>query len=146
MTDIMHEFERRRLRLEAMDKESFSHNRELFFVALQARGVTSVEIRYEGSGDSGGIEDRTVLPDGTDLSDEIMLLVADWHQEKLVTKAMPLIEALDETAMQLVEREHGGWENNEGGGGTVTFDVEPREILVEHHDYYIQRDEYSHSY
>lgn len=146
MTELMHEFEQKRLRLKAMDEESFSHNRELFFVALQARGVTSVEILYEGSGDSGGIEDRTILPEGIDLSAEIILLVPDWHQEALVTKNMPLIEALEETAMQLVAREHDGWENNEGGGGTITFDVEAREILVAHHDYYIQRDEYSHSY
>lgn len=146
MSDNLSNFERLYELQKKLDAEAYVHNRALFFAALQARGATSVEIEYEGSGDSGGIENRTIRPEGIDLSTDITVLVSAWQEDVLSPKTMPLIEALEENAMQLVEREHGGWENGEGGGGTVTYDVAPREILVEHHDYYVERSEFSHKY
>lgn len=72
---------------------------------LGKHNETVVSITYDGYGDSGDIQDRS-------LDDE------------------ELVDFL----FDIVEDHHSGWENNEGGGGTVTWDLSTDKITLEHYD------------
>jgi hypothetical protein len=76
---------------------------------LVQAGLTSVIVQFDGSGDSGGVEEVTVEPEISILPDELRETVED-----LVMDMLP-----------------GGWENNEGGFGTFTVDVEEGSIAVD---------------
>lgn len=56
-----------------------------------------------------------------------------------------LCEAVTFLMENAVSDQHGGWENNEGAEGTVTFDVKEGTLLVEHGSYVMETVWDSHS-
>ena len=87
-------------------------------------GITEVTAEYEGYGDSGNIEDVTVQPVGIALPDELCTKLGDF-------------------AWSVAYHQHPGFENNEGGYGTLTWDVIADSITLDHADRYV---ECSHSF
>lgn len=86
---------------------------------LKDQGAVRIEVSYSGSGDSGGIDDTTAYNANDDLvtlPDGAQALIEEWAWEH----AIP----------------HTGWENNEGGEGTVTIDLATFEVEAEHTDRY----------
>ncbi|MBO1326198.1 hypothetical protein K2X14_14595 [Acetobacter sp. TBRC 12305] len=135
-------------RFSELSQEAFQANRSTILAALEGHRITSVVVIYDGYADSGGIEDFEVhgSDEAPDLTIPCVIQSAEWGKTELVASPQPLHEALETMAMQCVAREHGGWENNEGGNGSVTFDVQRSQILVEHTENYIARNEFTHSY
>ncbi|GBQ99419.1 hypothetical protein AA23498_3467 [Acetobacter nitrogenifigens DSM 23921 = NBRC 105050] len=127
-------------------QEAFARNREVIFVALQARGARKVFVTYDAGLDSSGIRDRKVEPEAVSLSGAVTVLVAGWDQAAPESRAQSLQNAIEEMAMQIVAFDHDGWEINEGAGGSVTFDVAERKIVLEHSENIIARRKYTHSY
>jgi len=84
------------------------------FIALDdvSNGQNSIEVSYEGSGDSGYIE--SVMSN----SEQVPTVVEDW-------------------CYSVLENLHGGWEINEGSRGTFIFELSPRKVFL-NHTYYIQ--------
>jgi hypothetical protein len=94
--------------------------------ALSGLGVGSVTANYDGSGDSGQLDEVHYWDkDGVEMKSET---VGDLH------------EHVSEFLYDLVEVRHGGYENNEGGGGEFRWDLTAEGLLHEHWDYYIERD------
>jgi len=91
---------------------------------LRALGVRSIEVQYEGYGDSGNVEDVVVTPDTIALTEVLRLRVEDFGWD--------FAYALSP-----------GFENNEGGYGTLTWDIAADSITLDHADRYV---ECSHSY
>ena len=71
---------------------------------LRALGISEVTAEYEGYGDSGNVEDVTVQPAEVQLPE-------------------PLVTAVGDFAWSLAYHHHPGFENNEGGYGTLTWDL-----------------------
>ena len=92
---------------------------------LRALGVTSIEVQYEGYGDSGNVEDVVVTPDAVILTDELRHRVADFGWD--------FAYALSP-----------GFENNEGGYGELTWALEADKIDVSHSNRYIETDTTEH--
>ncbi|KIC39831.1 hypothetical protein RA27_17425 [Ruegeria sp. ANG-R] len=86
---------------------------------LRGLGITEVIAEYEGYGDSGNIEDVTVRPVGVKLTDDQFAEVGDF-------------------AWSFAYHQHPGFENNEGGYGTLTWDVAADSITLDHADRYIE--------
>jgi hypothetical protein len=76
---------------------------------LGALGVTDLSATFDGCGDSGGIDEFTVEPDGLKLPDELEDELEDF-----------LLGQLTE-----------GWENNEGGFGTLEVHVASGQVVVD---------------
>ncbi|WP_282128005.1 DUF6878 family protein [Roseobacter litoralis] len=93
-------------------------------VVLRGLGITEVTAEYEGYGDSGNVEDVTLQPAGIDLPDDVS-------------------NRLEDFAWSVAYHQHPGFENNEGGYGTLTWDVTADSITLDHADRYV---ECSHSY
>src|SRR5262249_47250886 len=76
---------------------------------LARRGVTRITARLDGYGDSGQVEDFTVEPEAAVLGSDL-----EGALEDLLLGQLP-----------------GGWENDEGGCGEFTVDVEPGQAEVD---------------
>ena len=98
--------------------------RAALLTGLRALGVTSVEVQYEGYGDSGNVEDVTVQPAEVQLPEPLATEVGDF-------------------AWSLAYHHHPGFENNEGGYGTLTWDLRNDSVTLDHADAQV---ECSHSY
>lgn len=82
--------------------EDISESVEEAINLMKTNNIKSLEVRYDGSGDSGGIESWDLEPNNPRIKDELEGLLEDW-----------IYRALEEY--------HGGWEINEGSSGTFTF-------------------------
>ncbi|MEM7670426.1 MAG: DUF6878 family protein, partial [Pseudomonadota bacterium] len=80
--------------------------------ALRALGVTEVIAEYEGYGDSGNVEDITLQPND-------------------LTPDSDLMRKLEDFAWSFAYNQHPGFENNEGGYGTLTWDVAGDSITLD---------------
>ena len=86
---------------------------------LRALGVRSIEVQYEGYGDSGNVEDVVVTPDTTTLTEDLRRRVEDFGWD--------FAYALSP-----------GFENNEGGYGELTWVLKTDKIDVRHSNRYIE--------
>lgn len=72
-----------------------------------------VTIDYDGSGDSGYINDISIEPERD---------ISEAHQD------------LEEFAYDTLSNKHGGWEINEGSCGTITIDFTENKVRIEHNE------------
>ena len=85
---------------------------------VQTLGASTIEVDYDGIGDSGGIDAVRLYADG----------------RCLPNVAMPrkLENSLDEAILQLLSWQRPGWELDAGSCGTVIIDIDAMTIDVEH--------------
>ncbi len=91
---------------------------------LRAQGVTRIKARYDGYGDSGNVEEIAVTPEAADVS-------------AVETRLTDFVWGV---AYDL----HPGFENNDGGEGTLRWDVTADRIDVDHANMIMERDDYQH--
>ena len=85
------------------------------FAALKDAGVTNVEIRYDGGGDSGQVEDVEFHGDNIDESDLNNRFEGD----------------LQDLATHLLEQHYQwDWYNNDGGYGTITIELVDEPVIL----------------
>ena len=80
------------------------------FDRLKAAGILTVTVDFNGSGDEGSTEDGVFDPPNRDAS---------------------LVTEVDAVTLDLLEAEGTDWYNNDGGFGTVSFDVRRRKAVVD---------------
>lgn len=97
------------------DEISEDENLKEALAALSAvsAGKDEIEVTYEGSGDSGYIDDTMSN------SEQVPSALQDWCYAAL-------------------ENLHGGWEINEGSRGTFNFKLGPEKSVTLNHTYYIR--------
>lgn len=86
---------------------------------LRALGITEVTAEYEGYGDSGNVEDIMLQPTEIAIPPE-------------------LSSQLDDFAWAFAYQQHPGFENNEGGYGTLTWDLSKDSIDLDHADRFVE--------
>jgi hypothetical protein len=131
--------------LKKADRVKYHSN--LLFDTLAKTKVSSIEVSFEGCGDSGQIE----AVDYTDANgkgiDEAYLNKTivkgsektSYHKWDEKKKEMVLTEAKEGNVREIIEEicydklgaSHGGWEINEGSYGTFHFDVAARKVNLE---------------
>jgi hypothetical protein len=112
-------------------------NKAALFDALAAAGITSVLVHFDGSGDSGQIEniDATAgdqpaeIPNGN-----IEIAQVRWGDANIERTSSSVRDAIESLAYDFLEQTHGGWENNEGAYGEFTFDVAQRTITLDYNE------------
>lgn len=119
MTDLQMNFAETMARWQAEREAANKAARGELLPQLRALGITEVIAEYEGYGDSGNIEDVTVQPSGIALPDELCTKLGDF-------------------AWSVAYHQHPGFENNEGGYGTLTWDVTADSISLDHADRYVE--------
>jgi hypothetical protein len=146
MDDIMAQIKADQLK--KADRVKYHAN--LLFDTLAQTKVSSIEVSFEGCGDSGQIE----AVDYTDANgkgiDEAYLnktivkgsAKTSYHQWDEKKKMLVKTEAKEGNIREIIEEicydklgaSHGGWEINEGSYGTFLFDVAGRKVTLEYNE------------
>ena len=138
MTDFkaaLAEFSARQAEREAKAQIELQHLKLAVIPALRQAGIAKVEIRFDGSGDSGAVEEIVYL----DAADSVLAcpetvldpIPNDRPDEADLADPVLLPAALESLAYLALERHHPGWENNDGAGGQLDIDVEASSFVLE---------------
>ena len=111
-------------------------NKNLVVATLAAASIRKVSIEFDGSGDSGQIEDILAW---NAAGDTIPLPSSPKLQLTSPVTANPpleitLQEAVETLAYDCLEDTHPGWEINDGAFGTFVFDVLDRSITLDYRE------------
>ena len=122
-------------------------NKTALFDALAAAGITTVNVEFDGSGDSGQIENMEVMA-GDQIAKlpttQIEIASVSWGSSDIHRQSMPAGEAVEALVYDLLTETHAGWENNDGAYGNFTFDVGERTITLDYNERYTESDHSSH--
>jgi hypothetical protein len=128
-----------------LNAELRSDNKTTVFDALAAAGLTLVVVTFDGSSDSGQIEnveakigdEIAALPPGP-----VEIAAAAWGKAEPEHTMMSVRDAIEQLAFDFLQDSHGGWEDNDGAYGDFTFDVAERTITLDYNERYMES-EYS---
>jgi hypothetical protein len=131
------------------------HNKSAIMDALRKQSVKSAVAEYSGNGDSGNTTTICINPEESDsiLLDQVSIKVESssfdaesriWSHN-VVDKVLSLEGAIEDFIDLVIEQNgHEGYENGDGGGGDVTFDVEADTVTHDHYDNIVEQNHYSH--
>jgi len=110
--------------------------------AMVTLSITSITVDYSGGGDSGGVDEVHIhgdVPEDFDLEVWEMRsfysnTIRDWIVQPQIARRS-LKDAAEHLADLLIDSYHGGFEDNDGGKGEVTFSLEKEAALIEHIDF-----------
>ena len=130
MTDFqaaIAEFAVRQAERDAREQIEIQHLKAVVIPPLRTAGIARVEVRFDGYGDSGAVEECACLdaagaaiacPDITLQGGE-----ADKADGAGSKETQTLGEALEQLTYLALERHHPGWEINDGACGELVIDV-----------------------
>jgi hypothetical protein len=128
----------------------FPITKAAIFDALQVAGITRVVIEFEGSGDSGQMEQATAFQGEEEIvafpKDPIQLTNVEFGDGKDTEAEVSLRDAIETVAYELLGQTHGSWEDGDGGSGTFTFDVAEQSITLDFDERYIDTNNYVHTF
>ena len=124
-------------------------NKAALFDTLSAAGVVSIVVTFDGCGDSGQIESidardahgEVALPEG-----ETELASPTYDGAEVERRTLPVRDAIEQLAYDLLEELYAGWENNDGAYGEFAFDVAERTITLDYNGRYTAVESYSHEW
>lgn len=122
-------------------------NKTALFDTLTAEGVVSIVVTFDGYGDNGQIESidardahgEVALPEGA-----IELASPTYDGAEVERRTLPVRDAIEQLAYDLLEELYAGWENNDGAYGEFAFDVAGRTITLDYNGRYTAVESYSH--
>ena len=101
---------------------------------LKDLGVTKILVFYEGSGDSGSIDNIEYYTgeNGETVHFKHDLNISDEMHQKLINLCYPMLDNIED------------WYNNDGGYGTVTIDLDTLHYDIANHIRYTDYETYTH--
>ena len=124
-------------------------NRRILLATLVQAGAVTATATYVGCGDSGGVEDVSVeMPAEAPFDMAALVTVfaergvfenGEW-QTTIVEHHLSIEQALRDFADEVIDVVHGGWENGDGGSGSVIFDCQAGRVRIEHTAYFTDSD------
>ena len=136
--------------------EAVHANRQPLLTALAALGITQLVVRYEGGGDSGDVSELEIFPEllaQANIANTLKVEQLTYHclageyqdgeyRYFLQEQQSSIDSALRDFVLTWVDAHHGGWENNDGGSGTMTINVTEGTFRLEHTEYYTECSNY----
>ena len=124
--------------------EAVKANSKLLFDTLQETRVATIEVTFNGCGDSGQIE-NVIYEDhrGKEVSEPKLVVKGsftgkhhEWDDHKKTFVEVgggegKVRDIVEQVCYDKLEASHGGWEINEGSYGTFVFDVLNRKVNLE---------------
>ena len=124
--------------------DQVKHNAKLLFDTLEETRVASIEVTFDGCGDSGQI-DEVVYEDhrGKEVSEPTLVVKGsftgkhhEWDDKKKAFVEVggsegKVRDIIEQVCYDKLEASHGGWEINGGSYGTFHFDILNRKVNLE---------------
>ena len=110
---------------------------------LSGMGVTGILVRYDGSGDSGQIEEIQYCTEPVDDIEEIEDKI-DYHSPKLNELNSDLEKAIEDLVYKFLLEDIEDWYNNEGGYGEVSIMVPSGNYWINNNIRIIDYEHYTH--
>ena len=132
---VMADFAVRQAERQTQVVEEIQQLKTVIIPRLQEAGIVRVEIRFDGCGDSGAVEECVCLdstgapmpcPDVTLLEDEAGNSDGDGSAE-----LHSLGQALEQLTYLALERHHPGWEINDGACGELVIEVAEETFVLD---------------
>jgi hypothetical protein len=111
--------------------EANAINKTAVFDALAAAGIATVNVTFDGEGDSGQIEGIAADDSPNIPQVQIELQKTSWGTGRLESVQSPLRDAIEQLCYDFLEQQQDGWENNDGAFGEFIFNVARRSIELE---------------
>lgn len=137
-----------------LSKDALHENRNRLIAALAELKAETVTIDYIGGGDSGDVSNLSVsqpdlLPQLEQAAVVLRCIRGEWRDCQYhhwpEDQPVPLRQALMDFTLDWVNSEHGGWENNDGGQGSVIIRVPDNTFSLEHTEFYTESTSYEYS-
>jgi hypothetical protein len=113
-------------------------------IQLADQGVTGIKVHYDGSGDSGAIE-NIVYTDIENANFSDIDLVSAWDQNlNLATINSSAYSDIENFAHEVILDQIEDWWNNEGGYGDLLIKVPSGEYIVNNNVRIMNVEEYNH--
>jgi hypothetical protein len=108
-----------------MNQEILKKNKESIKQVMLDNDVDSIEVTYEGSCDSGAIQDIDFDCDDSKSYtyygiESIKGPDGEWHESPKESKSSGT-ELIESVCYNILSTEYAGWENNDGAEGTFNF-------------------------
>lgn len=110
---------------------------------LRDAEIARVEIRFEGYGDSGAVEECAFFDAAGSEASCPHATINPIIGNGAVPDGQSLDAALEQLAYLALERHHPGWENNEGAYGTLIIDVAALSFVLDCQLRYTATDDHS---
>jgi hypothetical protein len=113
-------------------------------IQLADQGVTGIKVHYDGSGDSGAIE-NIVYTDIENANFSDIDLVSAWNENmNLATINSSAYSDIENFAHEVILDQIEDWWNNEGGYGDLLIKVPSGEYVVNNNVRILEIEEYTH--
>jgi hypothetical protein len=145
----MSDFETTYARHKELCAKANALNKAVLFDALAAAGITSINVEFDGEGDSGQIHDISAKAGDQEAqlpTTKITIQQLRWGQTEATPSEFTLEAAVEALCYDYLEQQHGGWENNDGAFGEFAINVTERTIDLEFYSRYTDTEKYSHSF
>jgi hypothetical protein len=107
------------------------------FDCLEDAGLILITVDFDGSGDSGQIEGIFAFDEYGEVAvprASLPCISLNPGARADTTELQSVSDVVEALAYDLLEEEHGGWENNDGAYGEFRFDVTDRTITLAYHE------------
>jgi hypothetical protein len=124
-------------------------NKARLLAFLSAAGITRVTIGFDGSGDSGQIEDIVIFRGEETVefpAGQVEVLELPYGMSEPVARSLGAQEAIETLCFSLLARKHSGWEDSDGAYGEFEIDVTGGTIALDFNERYTDPTNYSHSW
>jgi hypothetical protein len=138
-TGFLRDFDEKQRAYKTLRESIHAANKDALFPILAAAGITSVLVRFDGSGDSGQIEEIDIVSGDKPASfptEQVVIQRAYWGATEPERVESSVNDAVETLVYAFLEETHGGWENNEGAYGEFTFNVAERTITLDYNERY----------
>jgi hypothetical protein len=121
-----------------------AHNRPAILAELAKADIARVDVRFDGYGDSGQIEETNCSKadnaaiDMPDVSIDLAVVLHDGSGIEIEPTSLAL--AIEHFCYDALESDNDGWENNEGAYGDFAFDVAAGTITYTHNTRYVSEE------
>jgi hypothetical protein len=106
--------------------------KQIAFAIMESHSLKTVTISYAGSGDSGQIESTEYDPPSPPQALNQQTFPFDDNRfSETMEGCHTLDQAFECFTDELIGMYHAGYENNEGGEGTVTFNLGAQKIIYD---------------
>lgn len=125
-------------------------NKAALFEALEAAGIRTVVVCFDGCGDSGQIESvEAFTADNAALdlpATRIEMREVLFDGPAVSVEQRTVREVVEIMTYDLLEQTHDGWEDGDGAEAEFRFDVADRSILLDYDERYTATKNYQHEF